>query len=224
MWRELCPVLDSERMYMALYDLCIFGEKYRVLPKLDDALDMFRMITPSSVRVVIVAQSPYPGRCPATGIPYACGPAFLPARGCTTTPVTLKNVVSEVHRDFGKKVATETPSSMLLRWIDQGVMLLNASLTLGADCPKYLEDHSVLWQEIVQDIVCTICDKLDPVVVLVGKEAWKLEGCIKHGTRVLRVSHPAARNETSTPWLGSRVFSAISYMMIQREEMPIRWL
>lgn len=223
----LIPALDSERLDIALSDLEVFGEKYGILPNLEEAFDMFRMITPVSVRVVIVAQSPYPGVCPATGIPYACGPAFLPSRGCATTPATLRNVASEVYRDFPNK-ARKPPQDMLLDWIDQGVMLLNSSLTLGTGCPKYLEDHSVLWKEIMQEIVCTISKHLDPVFVLVGKDAWELESSVSRphflgSTRVIKVSHPVARKETPTPWLGSGVFSRVSDMMIEREEMPITW-
>lgn len=223
-WKKFSSILGSDRMYVALGDLEDFGTKYRVLPRLENALDMFRMVMPDDVRVVIIAQSPYPGSCPMTGIPYACGPAFLPAMGCATTPATLRNVLSEVYRDFSHKKAGEPPCSILLNWINQGVMLLNSSLTLGTGCPKYLEDHSILWQEIMQDLVCTICQKLDPVFVFVGKDAWKFESSLLPDTRSIKVSHPVARRETSTPWFGSCVFSHVSNMMIERGDMPIRWV
>jgi uracil DNA glycosylase len=223
-WKKLVPVLDSERLGIALSDLEVFREKFNVLPRLEDAFNMFRMIMPQDVRVVIIAQSPYPGSCPATKIPYACGPAFLPSPGCETTPATLRNVVSEVYRSYPNK-ARKLPKVMLLDWIDQGVMLLNSSLTLGTGCPKYLEDHSVLWKEIMQDIVCTISEHLDPIFVLVGRDAWELGSSVlqKSTERMIKVSHPVARKETSTPWLGSGVFSRVSDMMVERGEMPIRW-
>ena len=224
LWKELLPILGSERMYTALNDLEAFSSRYGVLPELESAMDMFRMVLPQDVRVVFVAQSPYPGSCPVTGVPYACGPAFLPAEGCATTPATLRNVMSEVHRDLYPMVAAGSPTETLLNWISQGVMLLNSSLTLGTNCPKYLEDHSVVWEEIMGNILCTMCDKIDPVFVLVGKDAWKLESSLQQGTRTVKVSHPVARAKTSTPWLGSGVFSRVSDMMVQRGEAPVRWL
>jgi uracil DNA glycosylase len=210
-------------MCIALGDLCGFEQRCGFLPRLGRVLDMFRMIMPYDVRVVIIAQSPYPGCCPSTGIPYACGPAFLPSKGCATTPMTLRNIILEICRDLSTN-RTKQPQEMLLDWINQGVMLLNSSLTLGTNCPKYLEDHTIMWQEIMQDLVYTICKKVDPVFVLVGKDAWKLESSVSQSTRVIKVSHPVARKETSTPWYGSGVFSRVSKMMVERGEMPIRWI
>jgi uracil DNA glycosylase len=224
LWKELLPVLFSERMYTALRDLEVFDSRYGVLPKLESAMDMFRMVLPQDVRVVFVAQSPYPGSCPVTGVPYACGPAFLPAAECVTTPATLRNVMSEVHRDLYPMVAPGNPRDTLLNWISQGVMLLNSSLTLGTGCPKYLEDHSVVWEEIMGDILCTMCSKIDPVFVLVGKDAWRLESSLPQSALTVKVSHPVARAKTSTPWLGSGVFSRVSEMMVQRGGVPINWL
>ena len=209
-------------MRIALGDLYGFEQRYGVLPRLDRVLDMFRMIMPYDVRVVIIAQSPYPGFCPSTGVAYACGPAFLPSKGCVTTPMTLRNIISEICRDFSINI-TKQPQEMLLNWIDQGVMLLNSSLTLGTNCPKYLEDHTILWQEIMQDLVYTICEKVDPVFVFVGKDAWKLENSVLQNTRVIKVSHPVARKETSSAWYGSGVFSCVSKMMVDKGEIPIRW-
>ena len=214
-------------MYIALEDLYGFEQKYGLLPRLGQVLDMFRMITPYDVRVVIIAQSPYPGYCPKARVPYACGPAFLPSRRCATTPMTLRNIILEICRDFRTDKTKQTlpkPQDMLLSWIDQGVMLLNSSLTLGTNCPKYLEDHTILWQEIMQDLVCTICKKVDPVFVFVGKDAWKFESSVLQNTRVIKVSHPVARKETSSAWYGSSVFSRVSKMMVEREEMPIKWI
>lgn len=221
----LAPVLDSERMCTVFGDLYRFEQQlgFGVLPRLRNVLDMFRMIMPQDVRVVIVAQSPYPGHCPNTGVPYACGPAFLPSRCCTTVPATLANVISEACRDFAR-LPTKSPQDMLLDWVDQGVMLLNSSLTLGVGCPKYLENHSIMWHEIMQDVVCAICKEVDPVFVLVGRDAYKLEDNLLPNTRIIKVSHPVARKETSTPWYGSGVFSRVSGMMVERGDMPIKWL
>lgn len=214
-WRKL--VLESDRMLQVLEVLDSF--KYTLVPNKDDIFNMFRMLPPDEVRVVIVAQSPYPGSCPATQVPYACGPALLPSPGCATTPATLKHVMSEVCRDMSKS-ASNTPTHTLLGWIAQGVMLLNSSLTLGKNCPGYLEDHSVVWEEVMRDILYVISEQTDPVFVLVGKDAWKFETSVSN---VIKVSHPVARKETSTPWSGSGVFSAVSNMMIDKGDVPIKW-
>ena len=220
-WMELIPAMSSGRMSMVLESIETFACKYTLLPKEEDVFNMFRMIYPGEVKVVFVGQSPYPGCCPVTHIPYACGPAFMPTPGCVTTPATLKNIVSEVCRDFGKSIQIP-PNDMLNEWVNQGTMLLNSSLTLGSGCPKYLEDHSVTWEEIMREILSTIYEKLDPIFILVGRDAWKFESCL--GNDVIKVSHPVARKETSTPWIKSSVFSNVSRMLVNKELTPIRWV
>lgn len=222
-WREL--VLENSRMNIALDDINKFSENYCVIPEKNNIFNMFRMIYPSQVKVVMVGQSPYPGYCPVTHVPYAFGPAFLPNPECVSTPMTLKKIILEVYRDlYGSYTASlGHPNKILINWINQGVMLLNASFTIGKDCPKYLEDHSLLWAEVVRNILSTISKELNPVFVLIGKEAWNLEECILSSPRIL-VSHPVARKDTSTPWEGSNVFSRISQMLKDKQVEPIKWL
>lgn len=212
-WRKF--VLESDRMCQVLQDIDRWP--YTVLPCKPDIFNAFRMLYPHEVRVVMVAQSPYPDYCPATQIPYACGPAFVPAPGCATTPAALSSVVLEVSRNLSKKT-TKPPRNVLFSWIEQGVLLLNASLTLGKNCPKYLENHSVLWEEVMRDILSKISSEFDPIFVLIGKDAWKFESCVQ---TVIKVSHPVEKKDTSTPWKGSCVFSDVCDLMIEKGEIPI---
>lgn len=209
-------------MLVTLNDLDRFSVKYDIAPRAKHVFNMFRMIYPDHVKVVFIGQSPYPGTCPISGTQYSFGPAFMTAPKCKTVPPTLRNVVLEVCRDM-KKNPTISPNEMLLNWVDQGVMLLNSSLTLGQSCPKYLVDHSMLWNEIMIHIVSTISKQLNPVFVLIGKDAWKFFDVID-SPDVIQVSHPVAKNETATPWMGSGVFSKVSRMMVNREKAPIKWL
>jgi uracil-DNA glycosylase len=208
-WRKF--VLESDRMCQVLQDIDKWP--YTICPCKPDIFNAFRMLYPHEVRVVMVAQSPYHGYCPATQIPYACGPAFVPAPGCATTPATLSSVMLEVSRSMSKP-----PRDVLFSWIKQGILLLNASLTVGKNCPKYLEDHSVLWEEVMRDILSRVSSEFNPIFVLIGKDAWKFESCVQ---TVIKVSHPDAKKDTSTPWKGSCVFSDVCDLMIEKGEMPI---
>lgn len=215
--------MESGRMSVVLEDISGFACKYTLLPKEEEVFNMFRMMSPHQVKVVLVGQSPYPGSCPVTRVPYACGPAFLPAPGCVTTPATLKNILVELCRDFSVRTQ-KTPRDILVDWISQGVMLLNSSFTLGTHCPEYLEDHSLVWEEVMQEILEKMSVSLNSVVfVLIGKDAWKFESCIM-SNNIIKVSHPVARKETTTPWYGSGVFSKISNMMVDMDVVPIKWI
>lgn len=197
-WRKL--VLENDRMLQILIDLDIFAKKYTVVPSQCKIFEAFRTLRPCEVKVVMVAHEPYQGYCPSTGLPYACGLAFMPGQGCTTTPATLKNVVSELCRDLSKKI-TKSPRDMLFDWIRQGVLLLNSSLTLGKGCPQYLEDHSVMWEEVMCDILIKIYHVCNPVFVLIGKHSWEFEMSIP-SCRVIKVSHPLASNNTAAQQYG----------------------
>lgn len=218
-WKEFG--LESDRMAIVLQDIILFQKQYEICPTSKDIFNIFRMIYPDDVRVVIIGQSPYPNKCTITNVSYACGPAFLPHPKCVTTPVTLRSIIAEVQRDMSTQL-TQTPHELLLSWIQQGVLLLNASLTCGINCPEYLMDHSISWIEVMTDIITLISKIINPIFLLVGQQAWKFESCIL--SPYIKVSHPVSRVETSTPWNNSSVFSQISNMMLERGEVPIKWI
>jgi uracil-DNA glycosylase len=214
----------EERLGKVLDCIARFRESYEILPKPSHVFNMFRMIRPDEVKVVMIGQSPYPGCCPATNTPYAYGPAFFPNPMCATTPATLRNIVAELCRDMRISHLKTPPNRLIEGWIGQGVMLLNASMTLGVRCPRYLEDHSVLWEEVMRGMVRAITAACNsPICVLIGRDAWKFEECIT-SKQVVKVSHPVARAKSSVPWMGSGVFSTVSRMMLDKGLMPIQWV
>lgn len=226
-WDAIFPELEGP-LEEIRHNVRDFNKKFRVLPRPCQIFMMFEMIRPYEVRVVFIGQSPYPGVCPATNVPYACGPAFLPDSRCKTTPVTLQQIGRELCRDMKVAKLPMPLPSMLLHWISQGVMLLNACLTIGVGptCPKYLEDHSVLWEDIMHKIVHRLSNDLsrDLVFVLIGHSAWKFEKDIRGTCKVFKTSHPAARSVTLLPFVGSGVFSAVSRALDEMGEAPVSWL
>ena len=211
----------SDRLHLAIKDVNEFSNKYDILPRPCNVFNMFRMIYPCDVKVVIVAQSPYPDSCPCTKIEYAFGPAFLPSPGCVTTPLILKNIILEASRDMCKK-SDKLPNEIVMDWIEQGVMMLNASLTIGKNCPEYLEDHSIVWEEIMIRILNKISALYDPVFLLVGTKAWKFENSID--AKIIKILDPSPSLQKHNPWMGSGVFSKISNILIEKEVMPIIWI
>ena len=226
-WDVIFPELEKplEEIYNNVKK---FSKTYSMLPRPCQILKMFEMIRPCEVRVVFLGESPYPGVCPATGVPYACGPAFLPDSRCKTTPLTLQQIGKELCRDMQVVKLPMPLTSLLLHWISQGVMLLNVSLTIGVGptCPRYLEDHSVLWENIMHKIIHRLSNDLSRnlVFVLIGQSAWKFEEDISCNCTVIKTSHPVARNATLLPFLGSGVFSAVSRALYNMGETSVSWL
>jgi len=226
-WDNVMSDSCKKNLRYAILTLSEFVQKYTLFPEPRKVLDGFRAILPSNVKVVFVGQSPYPGVCPKTGTPYACGPAFLPNDTCITTPLTLRVMMDELCRDLNVRFLPAPPRVLLKNWMRQGVMLLNASLTIGStDCPPSLLDHSLLWEAFMREAIHHIATVCMPVFLLIGKEAWKFETCT--GSRpTIKVSHPAARNaykSSQQPWIGSGVFSKITNILQNEGKPNINWL
>ena len=210
-------VVSTDRLEIILSVLRIFIKQYDIVPEQKHVLNTFRMIAPSHVKVVFLGESPYPGRCPATGVLYACGPAFMLNPDCATTPVLLLRLLNELRRDLGI-TRLMVPSNQLLKdWVQQGVLLLNASLTLGAGgCPKHLQDHSLLWKEFMCTLVNNLSCHFDPIFVLIGTQAWHFEQFIT--SPVIKVCNP-----DNDMFLGCGVFQKVSAQMCARGHAPIDW-
>lgn len=179
---------------------------------------MFSMLTLDEIKVVIVGQGPYPGKCNKTNINYACGPAFLVPDNVLTCPVSLTNLFKELRREFPQKYKDMITLSLIIstvkNWIAQGVFLTNVSLTMGID-NDYLTDHKNLWFPFTVEFVKVISEYNDCPIVLLGKDAWSLSGYTKN--KVLKFHHPAARDETQ--FLGCGMFEKINELL----EFPINF-
>lgn len=202
-WKKLW--LDTERMRFLLSDLESFEQHYNILPSSHHVFNMFRMISPRNVKVVIIGDSPYSGKCNITNVSYACGPAFLPHPACVSTPNTLRQIMLELSNDLSTEI-TQSPYEIILSWIKQGVLLLNSSLTVGVNCPQHLVDHSLLWNEVLVDLVQQVSGTFDPVFLLIGKASWKYESFI------------------TSPCIKAWEFTHVSMIMKNRDQIPIAWL
>src|SRR4051812_4037712 len=99
---------------------------------------MFEILPFNSIKVVIVGESPYPGKCPISDIYYAYGPAFMIPDQCFTCPQSLKTLFKELKSDIlniNKDITMSLNDikRMVKGWVNQGVFLTNVSLTIGTN-------------------------------------------------------------------------------------------
>jgi uracil-DNA glycosylase len=182
-----------------------------VYPPLDDLFAAYRLCPPDRTRVLILGQDPYhkPGQ--------AHGLSFSVRRGVAVPP-SLRNIYKELRDDIG----VEPPrTGDLTAWAKQGVLLLNAVLTVRAGAPASHANHG--WEHITDATIRALNARDERVVfVLWGSYARRKAGLVDQPQHVvIEAGHPSPMNPTG--FLGSRPFSAIGKALAEVGSPPILW-
>jgi len=156
----------------------------------------FNLTPLTSVRVVILGQDPY------HGVGQAHGLAFSVANGVAIPP-SLKNIYKELHDDLGIPLPT---TGNLEKWAKQGVLLLNATLTVRSGQPGSHQGKG--WEEFTDQAIRTISDLRAGVVFLLwGRFAQNKESLIDTSKHyILKSTHPSPFS-AHKGFLGCRHFS-----------------
>ncbi len=164
------------------------------------------------VKVVIVGQDPYHGKGQANGL------CFSVTDGIRHAP-SLQNMFKEIHNDLNQPIPQ---SGNLERWADQGVLLLNATLTVEA---SKAGSHQNKGWEIFTDAVLKIVSekKVDIVFILWGAYAQKKGNIIDASKHlVLKSPHPSPFSAHSG-FFGSKPFSKTNQYLSSKGLTPINW-
>lgn len=170
---------------------------------------------PEAVRVVILGQDPYHGPGQAEGLAFSVAPGVKP-------PPSLRNIFKELQRDLG---LPPPASGSLVRWAEQGVLLLNTCLTVEDGQPA---SHAGQGWEALTDAVIRHCSEQGPpkVFMLWGAHAQKKTGLIDtHRHTVLSANHPSplSANRGPAPFLGCGHFGQAHRWLAQQGWPDIRW-
>jgi uracil-DNA glycosylase len=163
------------------------------------------------VKVVILGQDPYHGPNQAHGLCFSVQDRVPP-------PPSLVNIFKELHDDIGIKIPA---SGNLTRWAQQGVFLLNASLTVRASDPM---SHSKIgWSDFTNNVIKKISDlKKNIVFLLWGKFAQEKKTLIDETKHlILKAAHPSPLSVTG--FLGCRHFSKTNEYLVKNGIDPIDW-
>ena len=164
------------------------------------------------VKVVILGQDPYHGPGQAHGL------CFSVQMG-TPPPPSLNNIYKELHNDIGIKIPNH---GNLTHWAEQGVFLLNASLTVRAGEPM---SHSKIgWAEFTDTVIKKISDEREHVVFLLwGKFAQEKKALIDESKHlILKAAHPSPLSAYSG-YFGCRHFSKANAYLISNGIDPVDW-
>ena len=171
----------------------------------------FELTPLDNLKVVILGQDPYHGPGQAHGISFSVS-AGVPA------PPSLKNIFKEIESDLGVKMSGYPD---LEKWARQGVLLLNAVLTVRAGQPT---SHSKIgWQEFTDAVIRYISDNCEGVVFLLwGNFARTKSALIDHSKHhVLEAAHPSPLARGA--FFGCRHFSQTNALLASRGLRPIDW-
>jgi len=165
-------------------------------------------ISPDKVTVVIVGQDPYPNA------KHAMGLAFSTPAGVAPLPKSLKNIFTELNNDL----AIDRSNGDLSDWANQGVLLLNRSLTVE---PGKSDSHSNLgWQDFTEKIIQAAANN-GALAILWGNEAQKVSNLFA-ATDVFKSAHPSPLS-AYRGFFGSKPFSKVNKRLIEKGLTPIKW-
>ena len=165
-----------------------------------------------NLRVVIIGQDPYHGPNQANGLCFSVNDEVK-------IPPSLVNIFKEIRSDLGKEIPK---SGNLKRWADQGVLLLNATLTVRASSPGSHQNKG--WETFTDEIISRVSNQKKGVVfILWGAYAQKKGEVIdvaKH--HIISSSHPSPFS-ADRGFFGSRPFSQVNEFLRKTGENEINW-
>lgn len=183
-----------------------------IYPNSADIYNAFMKTSYDDVKVVILGQDPYHEEGQANGLAFSVNSGVK-------MPPSLKNIFKELQDDIGGKLRAD---SDLTDWAEQGVFLLNSSLTVIEGRPNSMAD---IWNTFTDSIIKLLNNKEKPIVfVLWGKNARdkkKLIDTNKHF--IIESAHPSPLS-AYRGFFGSKPFSKVNEYLISTGQVPIDWV
>lgn len=165
------------------------------------------------VKVVIIGQDPYHGPNQAHGL------SFSVQKGVALPP-SLRNIFHELHNDLGVKIPKHGD---LTYWAEQGVLLLNAVLTVEAAQPTSHQKRG--WEEFTDHIIDVLNEQREHIVfILWGAYAQRKGQRIDQNKHlILKAAHPSPLSANRGGFFGCKVFSKTNNYLKQHGIEPIDW-
>lgn len=208
---------EFEKPYMKEIESFLAGEIRSgavVYPPFELIFNAFCQTPFDEVKVVIMGQDPYHGEGQAHGLSFSVPMGVAP-------PPSLQNIFKELKADLGIMPPNH---GCLIDWAREGVLLLNATLTVRAGEPKSHFGRG--WEIFTDKVIKLLCEKKDPIVfVLWGKSALeKFEHISSRAGHhlVLTAPHPSPFS-AHTGFLGCRHFSKVNDFLKSVGKKPIDW-
>jgi len=182
-------------------------------PKGTQIFSAFDNCTFKELKVVIIGQDPYHGVEQANGLCFSVNEGIV-------FPPSLKNIFKEIESDLGKPFPK---TGNLFRWANQGVLLLNATLTVEQAKPGSHQNKG--WEIFTDAVIKVISNEKENVVFLLwggfAKSKAKLINQSKH--LILTSGHPSPMSANRGYWFGNKHFSKTNEFLKSKNKKEIEW-
>ena len=183
-----------------------------IYPKENEIFKAFRLTPYSNVKVVILGQDPYHDVGQAEGLSFSVKEGIK-------RPPSLINIYKELFDDLGYNIVE---NGSLVKWANEGVLLLNAILTVEKD--KAASHSKIGWEEFTDEVIKKVNEKETPVVfILWGSFARSKKKFITNKKHlVIESAHPSPLS-VYNGFFGSRPFSRTNDFLVKNGIKPIDW-
>lgn len=212
-WDEILEEETQKPYFQELrYALAREYKQYKVYPPKEELFSALKLTPYNRTRVVILGQDPYHGAGQAHGLSFSVKPGVR-------IPPSLRNIYTELHEDMGVSVPNH---GSLLHWAEEGVLLLNAVLTVREGQPN---SHKGLgWETFTDAVMEKLNERQEPLVfILWGSHAQQKGAYIDRSRHlVIQSPHPSPFS-AHRGFLGSRPFSRANQYLESHGLQGIDW-
>jgi len=212
-WQELLESEMQKEYYQNLRKFLVKEYSTRTIyPDMYDIFNALHLTPYKDVKAVILGQDPYHGPNQAYGL------AFSVKEGVRIPP-SLVNIYKELHNDLGCYIPN---NGCLTKWAEEGVLLLNASLTVRAG--EANSHNRIGWEIFTDHIIRLLNEREDPIVfILWGNNARKKKEMITNPKHyIIESVHPSPLS-ASRGFFGSKPFSKTNKFLESIGKDPIDW-
>ena len=212
-WDELLKNEYKKEYFINLKNFLINEYKNKIVyPKMSEIFNAFIKTSYDKVKVVIIGKDPYHGENEAEGLSFSVKIGIQ-------KPPSLVNIFTELKNDLG----IDPPNhGSLVSWAEEGVLLLNSTLTVVKDCPKSHSNRG--WEVFTDEVIKIINSKETPVVfILWGSDARSKKKLITNKKHfIIESAHPSPLS-AYRGFFGSKPFSKTNEFLIKNNIKPINW-
>lgn len=213
-WKSHLAPEFNKPYFLKLADFIKYEYKtYRCFPPGKEIFAAFEYCNFDNLKVVIIGQDPYHGDGQANGLCFSVHDGIA-------HPPSLINIFKELENDLGLNYPK---SGDLSKWAKQGVLLLNATLTVRKSQAGSHQNKG--WEQFTDAVISTISKEKENVVFLLwgnfAKQKMKLINTSKH--HVLLSGHPSPLSANRGLWFGNKHFSKTNFLLAQADLPKIDW-
>ncbi len=205
--------LDKKYFKNLLIYLTKEYENSTCYPKKNQIFEAFNACAFANLKLVIIGQDPYHGKGQANGLCFS-------VNNQAVHPPSLKNIFKELKEDIGKEIPK---SGDLISWSKQGILLLNATLTVRESEAGSHQKQG--WEQFTDAVIQLISAKKEHVIFLLwgGFAKKKGKNIDKNKHYVLESGHPSPLSANRGFWFGNKHFSKSNTILKQLNLSEIKW-